>query len=117
MPLVAVKLLVETPVTASLKAAVKLINPLVTAAATLSVTAVTVGARVSIPWLSSPDRLAATAALPPPFPAPPPRRIARRIARAAGHQAQRHVAGGDPPRRVHHHGVVGGINRRDAGHR
>ena len=47
VPLVAVKLPVETPVTASLKLAVKLIGPLVTVATMLSVTVVTVGARVS----------------------------------------------------------------------
>ena len=70
------KLLAETPVTASLKAAVKLIGPLVTGAAMLSVTAVTVGARVSI-WrvpvgltLSAPVRTAALPAasvIAPPF--------------------------------------------------
>ena len=56
VPLVAVKLLVETPVTASLKVAVKLIGPLVTAAATLSVTATTVGkvARVNVTGVLAP---------------------------------------------------------------
>ena len=75
VPLVAVKLPVETPVTASLKVAVKLIGPLVTGATMLSVTVVTVGARVSIPWLSRPDRFAATAALPAVSVAPPATRL------------------------------------------
>ena len=47
VPLVAVKLPVETPVTASLKVAVKLIGPLVTGATMLSVTVATDGAMVS----------------------------------------------------------------------
>ena len=75
VPLVAVKLLVETPVTASLKVAVKLIGPLVTAAATLSVTATTVGASVLMPWLSRLARFAATATLPAVSVAPPATRL------------------------------------------